>query len=65
MFVRDLGYDVQAFVGFVCFFGIALPLICMVTVLLHVNKQQQCKQHVQEIRLQVQREQLAREMEGR
>lgn len=59
------GYDLQAFVGFVCFFGIALPLICMITVLMHVSKQQQCKQHVQEIRLQVQREQLAREMEGR
>jgi len=59
------GPDVQAFVGFVCFFGIALPLICMVTVLLHVNKSQRCKQHVRELRLQLQREQLEAEITQR
>jgi len=59
------GPDVQAFVGFVCFFGIALPLICMVTVLLHVNKQQRCKQHVRELRFQLQREQLDFEISHR
>lgn len=56
------GPDVQAFVAFVCFFGIALPLICIVTALLHVNKQQRCRQKVHELRLQVQREQLEREL---
>lgn len=59
------GPDVQAFVGFVCFYGIGLPLICMVTVLLHVNKQQRCKQHVRDLRLQLQREQLELELNHR
>lgn len=59
------GPDVQVFVGFVCFFGIAMPLICMVAALLHVSKQQRCKQHVQEIRLLCQRDQLERELVDR
>jgi len=54
--------DVMAFVGFVGFFGIALPLVCFVTFLLHLNKQQRCKQHVQELRLQYQRDQLQQEL---
>lgn len=58
-------HDVQAFVIFVCFFGLALPLICMVTVLLHANKQQRCKVHVREMQLQQQRQQLERELEER
>jgi hypothetical protein len=37
----------------------------MVTVLLHVNKQQRCKQHVREMRLLMQREQLERELNER
>lgn len=56
------GADVQAFVAFVCFFGVALPLICMVTVLLHANKQRRCKQQLRILRLEYQRSQLEREL---
>eukprot|EP00933_Yihiella_yeosuensis_P071036 TRINITY_DN7921_c1_g1_i1.p1 TRINITY_DN7921_c1_g1~~TRINITY_DN7921_c1_g1_i1.p1 ORF type:complete len:410 (+),score=52.84 TRINITY_DN7921_c1_g1_i1:38-1231(+) len=56
--------DVQAFMSFVCFFGMALPLICMITVLLHVQKNYRCKKHIQEVRLLYQREQLDMEMSG-
>jgi len=57
--------DMQAFVVFVCFFGVVLPLICMATALLHINKQERCKQHIQQLRDQVQREQLADELSDR
>lgn len=56
------GPDMQAFIGFVCFFGVALPLICLVSALLHYNKYEQCKQHVHQLRLEFQRDQLDREM---
>lgn len=59
------GPDMQAFVVFVCFFGVVMPLICMVTALLHINKQERCKQHVQQLRLQVQREMLSAELSER
>mmetsp|Transcript_9771 Transcript_9771/g.23204 ORF Transcript_9771/g.23204 Transcript_9771/m.23204 type:complete len:126 (+) Transcript_9771:2-379(+) len=52
----------QAFIGFVCFFGVALPLICLVTALLHYNKYERCKHHVRQLRLEYQREQLEREL---
>ncbi|OLP96731.1 hypothetical protein AK812_SmicGene21013 [Symbiodinium microadriaticum] len=51
-----------AFIGFVCFFGVALPLICLVTALLHYNKYERCKHHVRHLRLEYQREQLEREL---
>ena len=54
--------DMQAFIGFVCFFGVALPLICLVTALLHYNKYERCKHHVRQLRLEYQREQLEREL---
>ncbi|CAE7308155.1 unnamed protein product [Symbiodinium sp. CCMP2456] len=54
--------DMQAFIGFVCFFGVALPLICLVTALLHYNKYERCKHHVRHLRLEYQREQLEREL---
>mmetsp|Transcript_86057 Transcript_86057/g.168313 ORF Transcript_86057/g.168313 Transcript_86057/m.168313 type:complete len:171 (-) Transcript_86057:47-559(-) len=59
------GLDMQAFIGFVCFFGVALPLICLVTALLHYSKYERCKQHLQQLRLEFQREQLEREMASR
>jgi len=59
------GPDMQAFIGFVCFFGVALPLICLVTALLHYNKYERCKQHLQQLRLDYQREQLDSEMSAR
>lgn len=59
------GPDMQAFIGFVCFFGVALPLICLVTSLLHYNKYERCQQHVQQFRASLQRGQLARELGGR
>jgi len=62
--LRMDGHDLQGFVAFVCFFGVVLPLICMITALLHLNKQDRCKQYLQEIRLLLQREQLEREMSG-
>eukprot|EP00929_Paragymnodinium_shiwhaense_P025876 TRINITY_DN15544_c0_g1_i1.p1 TRINITY_DN15544_c0_g1~~TRINITY_DN15544_c0_g1_i1.p1 ORF type:complete len:849 (-),score=172.53 TRINITY_DN15544_c0_g1_i1:50-2596(-) len=58
------GPDMQAFVGFVCFFGVALPLICLITALLHYNKYEQCRQQLQHLRLSYQREQLDRELAG-
>lgn len=58
-------HDVQAFIGFVCFFGIALPLICIITGLLHLNKRQRCKFHVREARLQFEREHLEQELISR
>lgn len=54
--------DMQAFIGFVCFFGVALPLICLVTALLHYNKYEKCKHHVRQLRQEYQREQLAQEV---
>lgn len=54
--------DVQAFMSFVCFFGMALPLICMLTVLLHMNKHNRYKQQIQEVRLLYQRQQLDQEL---
>jgi len=62
--LRMDGRDLQAFVAFVCFFGVVLPLLCMITALLHLNKQERCKQHLHEVRLLLQREQLEREMQG-
>jgi len=56
------GPDMRAFIGFVCFFGVALPLICLVTALLHYNKYERCKQHVNQVRLDFQRSQLEREL---
>eukprot|EP00435_Cladocopium_sp_Y103_P065619 s23_g27.t1 len=53
---------IKAFIGFVCFFGVALPLICLVTALLHYNKYERCKHHVRQLRLEYQREQLEREL---
>lgn len=57
--------DLQAFIGFVCFFGVALPLICLVSSLLHYNKNERCKQHVHILRLAYQRSQLDREIGAR
>mmetsp|Transcript_62688 Transcript_62688/g.136142 ORF Transcript_62688/g.136142 Transcript_62688/m.136142 type:complete len:401 (-) Transcript_62688:78-1280(-) len=59
------GPDVQAFVGFLCFFGFAMPLICMLTVRLHLGKHQRCQQHLLEMRLGHQREQLQTELGDR
>lgn len=59
------GPDMQAFVGFVCFFGVALPLICLITALLHFNKYERCRQHVSQLRLDYQREQLSQELATR
>eukprot|EP00928_Gymnodinium_smaydae_P062980 TRINITY_DN46694_c0_g1_i1.p1 TRINITY_DN46694_c0_g1~~TRINITY_DN46694_c0_g1_i1.p1 ORF type:complete len:485 (-),score=106.08 TRINITY_DN46694_c0_g1_i1:56-1300(-) len=56
------GPDMQAFVGFVCFFGVALPLICLITALLHYNKYERCRQHIRQVRLDYQREQLNEEL---
>eukprot|EP00746_Dinoflagellata_sp_MGD_P123621 gnl/MRDRNA2_/MRDRNA2_58244_c0_seq1.p1 gnl/MRDRNA2_/MRDRNA2_58244_c0~~gnl/MRDRNA2_/MRDRNA2_58244_c0_seq1.p1 ORF type:complete len:437 (-),score=42.82 gnl/MRDRNA2_/MRDRNA2_58244_c0_seq1:44-1264(-) len=57
--------DVNAFVAFVCFFGVALPLICMVTILLHANKIRRCKLQVRHLRTEYQRTQLEQEMISR
>merc|ERR1719324_406814 len=59
------GPDMQAFVVFVCFFGVVMPLICMVTALLHINKQERCKQHVHQLRSQAQREMMQMELDER
>lgn len=56
------GADVQAFVCFVCFFGVALPLLCIMTLLLHANKLARCKLRVQTARLRRQRVQLEEEL---
>ena len=37
LFVWLFGLCSQAFIGFVCFFGVALPLICLVTALLQLG----------------------------
>ncbi|CAK0872016.1 unnamed protein product, partial [Prorocentrum cordatum] len=55
-------FDMQAFIGFVCFFGVALPLVCLATALLHHNKYELCKQHLHRMRLDYQRAQLDREL---
>lgn len=57
--------DTMAFVGCVCFFGGAVPMAFIATALLHMNKYARCKRHVQEARLQAQREQLGRELASR
>merc|ERR1712039_528883 len=59
------GADMQAFIGFVCFFGVALPLICLVSALLHYNKYERCRQHLHQMRLEFQRDQLDREISAR
>eukprot|EP00747_Dinoflagellata_sp_TGD_P098759 gnl/TRDRNA2_/TRDRNA2_167541_c0_seq2.p1 gnl/TRDRNA2_/TRDRNA2_167541_c0~~gnl/TRDRNA2_/TRDRNA2_167541_c0_seq2.p1 ORF type:complete len:271 (+),score=35.59 gnl/TRDRNA2_/TRDRNA2_167541_c0_seq2:107-814(+) len=56
--------DVQAFIVFVCFFTVALPLVCTVTAMLHFNKQERCRQQVQELRIQIQRRQLEQELQS-
>lgn len=57
------GLDVQAFVCFVCFFSVVVPLACLITGLMHINKNQLIRQHVQRMRLEVQHEQLRRELD--
>merc|ERR1712137_1140172 len=44
--------------------GVALPLVCLVTGLLHYNKNERCKHHVRQLRLEYQRDQLERELAG-
>jgi len=58
------GADVQAFVCFVCFFGVALPLICMMTLLIHANKLKRVRMRAQAVRLRHQRIRLEEELGG-
>lgn len=63
--VRPDMWDMQAYVLSVCFFGLGLPLICLITFLLHYSKYERCKNHVENLRLEYQREQLGRELSAR
>mmetsp|Transcript_5266 Transcript_5266/g.12676 ORF Transcript_5266/g.12676 Transcript_5266/m.12676 type:complete len:512 (-) Transcript_5266:2-1537(-) len=62
--LRRDGLRVYAFVAFVCFFVLVFPLLCLVTAALHLNKHDRCTQHLQEVRLLLQRQQLDRELSG-
>eukprot|EP00929_Paragymnodinium_shiwhaense_P022308 TRINITY_DN14285_c0_g1_i1.p1 TRINITY_DN14285_c0_g1~~TRINITY_DN14285_c0_g1_i1.p1 ORF type:complete len:479 (-),score=84.26 TRINITY_DN14285_c0_g1_i1:93-1529(-) len=55
-------FDVRAFVAFVCFSGIILPIICMITVLLHMSKLQRVKSQLRLLRMDYQRDQLQQEI---
>lgn len=57
--------DVQSFVGFVVFFVLALPLLCMITALMHMSKHGRCDQQVRTTRSEFQRQQLQSEMSER
>eukprot|EP00927_Polykrikos_kofoidii_P042174 TRINITY_DN36028_c0_g1_i1.p1 TRINITY_DN36028_c0_g1~~TRINITY_DN36028_c0_g1_i1.p1 ORF type:complete len:687 (-),score=82.89 TRINITY_DN36028_c0_g1_i1:337-2397(-) len=63
--VRIDSSDMQVFVIFVCFFGVALPLICLITALMHYNKLERCRDHLHQMQLNVQRAQLDTELQRR
>lgn len=54
--------DMQAFVVFIIFFGVAMPIICVVSGLLHIHKMDKCREVQRQGLFDLERERMEREL---